>query len=528
MGSRSWALAALALTLVLLAGGCRTADEAQPSTPARPGQSGEFDVAPTSTVPPTDPSPTTTALSADPPPAVDPSPAISPGFGADLAGLDREALLGVWAADRSAAVERITAAGWGVDEAGVLRGPGGLELDTVASCPSTWADEGPLADADTVPLSWWVAYHGAGPERAQVFLDWLGQAGDVDGRPIELTAGPYGEFDWMVAGWEDEPARRDDHRAHLVELVAGSSRSALAVVGFAGLGGTRGIEQLFDEACLPSIGRRSGLAPLEPEEPRPGPSPWLAPSTTMGHRAIGLALAQLVEAEYGAERVGLLVMDHEFGETLSAAVLDRAEAGRFDVVVARHDPAGSDMEAAVARLVAADTDVVVAATAGHPCVLAARAVAAQAPGQPIVTPEYCANPYQFGENDDGALDDLLSLRSVVDGTEDPVADTELGRLARSAFGDQEFNHGSTAEWASIWQAVQILQIAAELPGGLTRTNIALAGWSFEGRFPLIEGGITTAWPHDDQAVTSARLHRWDGDAEAWRPTEVAVRAPDSP
>ncbi len=440
---------------------------------------------------------------------------------ADLASLDRQGLLAAWAADREAAVERISNAGWGVDEADVLQGPGGLRVD-LAACPAWWADVGPDPESDTVVLSWWVAYHGVGPERAQIFLDWLGDEGLVGGRPIEIVPGPYGEFDWMVAGWEDEPERRLDHRAHLGERVADTAEEALAVVGFAGLGGTLGIELLFDEVCLPSIGRRSALAPVEPDGPRPGPSPWLVPSTTMRHETIGRALAELARREFAADRIGVVAMGNEFGDTLVTELLQLTDAEGFEVVVARHDPAGADVDGAVATVMDADPDVVIAATAGYPCVLVARAFEVIDPSLPVITPEYCANPYQFGENDDGALDDLLSLRSVVDGTEEPVADTELGRLATRAFGQEEFNHGSTAEWAPMWQAVQILQIAADLPGGLTRSNIAIAGWSFEGRFPLVEGAIVASWPDDEDAVSSARLHRWDGQSEAWQPTDLVV------
>lgn len=438
----------------------------------------------------------------------------------DLSALDRDGLVARWARDRASAVERISAAGWGLD-GDALVGPGGLRFD-VSTCPEGWLDGGPPAAADDpLPLSWWTRYHGPGPQRAQVFLDWLGDDGLVGGRPIEFVHGPYGANDWELAGVDDAQQAAEIERGATDQVAEAASR-AVAVVGFASYSGTSAFEWLFDEACLPSIGRRSAQALRQTRGDRVWPSPWVPPALQLTYPTMARAQAELLRSRYSDEPVALLTMDNEFGDTMARPIRDLAAAGQVELVAeVRHDPAAQGLADELSELLASEPAVIVAATAGNPCRLAVDHVSALDDAPIVFLSEFCVNPYAYLIGLDVGSTEVLALRSSVGGLEPGGRETELGRWAGLHRGDLD-GFGSTAEWAPMWQAVQILQIAAELPGGPTRSNIAVAAWSFEGGFPLVEGAVTVSWPDDVDAASAARLHRWDGSDEVWRPTDVVV------
>lgn len=447
----------------------------------------------------------------------------------DIRTLDRAELIDRWADDRAAAVRRIVENGWGVDDDNVLRGPGDLRID-LDDCPAGWTDEGPErpvgADPDArhkdgvaVPLSWWEPYHGPGVDNAKVFLDWLGQDGYADGRPIDLAAhSTYAERDPIEGSpYVEATEPGSDLDMYNDELVAETAAQAFAAVGLRTWHENAGFEARFDRACLPSLGRRGSTDGQYQER-----SPWSAPAVDLQQVDAAEALARYAGDHLGDRRIGLLIMDNEFGELSAGPLMQLAESGSIDLVAVRHDPAAATLDGPLDELLAADPDIVIAATAGHPCLLTLQGVEVRRSDVVVLLTHFCDSIPAYLEPAGTGADGALALRSTIGADSRPLAGSALGELAEREFGSMPYSFFNSQEWPLVWHTVQVLQIAAELPGGLTRSNAILAAWSFEGSHPQIEGPVTVSWADDPRAVTEVRLYRYSQSSGEWEQTDTVV------
>jgi hypothetical protein len=289
-------LAALT-TLALAYTSTEPATSSPTSLPATSAPSGQADPPPSSTTSPATTS-TTMPMSTEP-------------FG--LSRLDREELLATWAEDRAAAVARITSAGWGVDELGMLRGPGGLTVD-LSGCPGGWSDSGP--PGTPIELRWWTAmHHGPGSESMQAYLDWLGEEASAAGRPIRLTTDFFEAYDPQLAATELQQADlQAANRRHLDELTS----EVHAVVGFRLWDQNRTFASLIEGACLPT------LAPTTFVDGDRGP--WFGPAAVLQPADEARAWALHAATTHGAGRVAVIVMDNYWGDGLLDPLLTAAEA----------------------------------------------------------------------------------------------------------------------------------------------------------------------------------------------------------
>lgn len=442
-----------------------------------------------------------------------------------IRALDRGGLIAAWAADRAAAVTRITDNGWGVDSNDVLRGPGGLTID-LSQCPAGWSDAGPVNEA-TVPVTWWVSdYHGPGFDSALAFLDWLGDDGLVAGKKIDFSVqAPYSvwDADYFENNTDEE---RQEHQEVNERDVAELAVNAMAVVGFGEYPGNTGFRDLLDDACLPSVGRRRAS-----ETERLIDTPWSAPGVNLQSAGMARFWAQFVVDEVPGQRIGVLTFDADWADSLIAPLLSLGPAA--EVVVVRLDPELPALDTAVDELLppldtaldellAADLDVIFAVVGGLCPQGAERLHKVGSDVQLIVSELWCSAPHMFETADGTVGGGMWVLRSNSYLAEEHIRATAIGRARLGNDEASRFSIGGRSISLPAWQAVQILQIAAELPGGLTRSNIVLASWSFEGRHPLQEGPITVTWPDDPTAVDLQRLFVFDTDQQRWTPTDTIV------
>ena len=68
-----------------------------------------------------------------------------------------------------------------------------------------------------------------------------------------------------------------------------------------------------------------------------------------------------------------------------------------------------------------------------------------------------------------------------------------------------------------WPYVEVLKIGAALPGGLTRTNLMLATWSYEGKHPLLLDGITFGMNGlaDPYFIEGSDFSQYDSSDGSW-------------
>ncbi len=191
-------------------------------------------------------------------------------------------------------------------------------------------------------------------------------------------------------------------------------------------------------------------------------------------------------------------------------------------VVARHDPAASRLDDVVAEVLTHDPVGVYVASAGNPCLLAVQALRDAGSLVPIMLPSVCSSPRAYveplGEQAQG-LSVMLGSATSRDG---PLTDSTLARAAAEIAGDGDpfpLPFPLDDDWLAAWYAVEVVKIAAELDGGVTRSNIVLAQWSFEGRHPYAAGPVVASWPGSSLVHTPALLE-YDLAARRWElPTE---------
>jgi hypothetical protein len=130
MSPRFLRLMALVFAFGLIAAGCGDSDDSS-STDAAGDESGSTTTAAVAEA--------TTTSSAEEVASTTTAGAEEPGTGAAPASMDEwEAL---WASERQAIIDDITANGYGVGDDNVLRGPAGFEVD-LNNCPGDWSDTG--------------------------------------------------------------------------------------------------------------------------------------------------------------------------------------------------------------------------------------------------------------------------------------------------------------------------------------------------------------------------------------------------
>ena len=82
------------------------------------------------------------------------------------------------------------------------------------------------------------------------------------------------------------------------------------------------------------------------------------------------------------------------------------------------------------------------------------------------------------------------------------------------------NSKSAYAWA--WLQVELLRIAAELPGGLTRPNLLLAMWTADLRPPHHQPGVRYQLNgfDDPEPIETDTIERWNAEMAEWIPVDT--------
>ena len=500
-GHRRW-LASLGLAAMVAVAGCT--DRAEPTGAPSPERTTATAEATTSTDRPSSSTTTEARRASD--------SAATPSAAPATVGEYRV----LWQRERQAIVDRIVDGGYGLGDDGILRGPGGLQLDTSA-CPDDWADDRGVADgtisvAQLAPLS---ALTTAGQlsEGARQYFEQLNEDGGIgpDGLQVDLQL-------------LDDAFYPEQTSAIVEELLGGPGPEPFAV-STTGTLTTDAVNDLVNGACVPLL---LGIS-VGPNWADPASRPW----TT------GLAMAQTTEAllwlrwiEQEVDRpvaVAALVMDNYFGWTYEQAFTDAIRGSelveRFDVV--RHDPAAPALDGEMAQIVELEPDVFISMTAGNPCLLAIEGAAElglAASAGIRFTPSVCAEAGAYlrpaGDGGDGWLVLGGGLKGATGGdwADDPWV-ALVGAELEAAGLDPTVGRLVEGYGFRGWALHQILEIAANLDGGVTRTNVVLAQRGFAGMtHPMLHPGVTFAMNGnvDPYFIEGSQVATYDADAHRWR------------
>ena len=410
-------------------------------------------------------------------------------------------------------IDELATADYGLGADGILRGPGNFEFDT-STCPDDWADGEGVADGtitlvQLAPLSSLTTISDVSLG-ARRYLEHVNDGGGIgpDGLTVDLKI-------------LDDAYYPEHTRAIVEDVLSGPGPKPLAL-STTGTLTLEAVDALTNDACLPML---LGIS-MSPIWADPIGRPW----TT------GLHMAQTTEALLwlrwieqhvdGPVSVAALVMDNYFGHTYEIAFAEAAGGSelieRFDVV--RHDPAAPSLADEMAEIAELQPDVFISMTAGNPCLLAIQDAAEldlEATAAIRFTPSVCAESSAYVEpaGGDGWLVMEGGLKNATDvaWADDPWVDFVNGELEAV---DVDTTVGQMAEGYGFrgWAIHQILEIAANLEGGVTRTNLLLAQRGFGGMtHPMLHPGVAFAMNGTSDAyfIEGSQVAAYDAAARRW-------------
>ena len=418
----------------------------------------------------------------------------------------------LWASQRAAIVATAAEEGWGLGDDGILVGPAGFTIDT-NECPEGWnndegLDDGVITIGVTTATSGSLAAYGNIYTGLGAYFDWINDQGGIGGYTFEVDV----KDDEYVA-------------TKTIEAWAEFFQSVKPLVGHTlGSPNTFSVQGEFNSQCVPQVMVSTGhQAWGDPEN-----NPWTT-GYQLSYASEALLWGAWIEAntEPGVVVAGL-VMDNDFGLAYEQAFQDFADNSdhieSFEIV--RHDPAAATLTNEVTTLAASNPDVFISMTAGNPCVLAIQEAARAGiteTAQAYFTPSVCKSIAAYMAPAGDAADKWYIIGGgVKDTTDSKYADDLWISYANEKL--EEFGGDATislqgegfANRGLVWE--QIFRIAAELEGGINRTNIMLAQRGFaEFSHPGLLDGIVINMNGNDDAyyIEGSDISQFDNAAQTW-------------
>ncbi len=429
-----------------------------------------------------------------------------------------------WAENRAAVVTALSASGYGVDGDNVLHGPGGFTVD-LGACPAGWSDTEGI-DGSTIRIGQTVAASGTQAGFAdlatgmQAYFEVVNAGGGIDGRSIELLI----RDDGYEAGRTIQEVET---------LLADDDVFAVTTLGSPNTLATR---DRLNQSCVP----QPFVATGHPATADPVAYPFTVPHQ-MTWDTEAVLWGAWIEANMVDQlpvRVAAVAMDNDFGLSYTSPFESWAEANPdivSEVVVVPHAPTATALDGEMAQVVAADADVFIAMTAGTACGQAVLAGESAGLGAEVrFLPSVCRDP-SFLAAAGAAADGYLVVLGGVKTTTDPaVADDPyvayVNAGLQSAGLDPSVGLSGSGFGFYGWTWVETLRIAAELPGGLTRSNFLLAARGMQLAHPMAVEGVAFAVAgfEDAHPIEASDIGTYDSATQQWTPGPVVAAEAATP
>lgn len=402
-----------------------------------------------------------------------------------------EELEAVWAETRAEIVAMLTegmeAGDFGIGDDNILRGPGGYVND-LNNCPADWSNTAGITDTEirighTTAKSGTLAAYGNISVGSQVYYDYVS-----DTNPIL----PGARVNYII---KDDAYVAAATIEFIDELVESENVFAIQTLGSPN---TLAVYDTINDECIPHPFVLSG----HPAWGDPNNHPWTSPYQLSYFTEAVLWGGWIINnlGDSLPVKVAGLVADNDFGLAYEAGFSTFA-ANNPDVVsefvAIRHDPAAPTVSNEVTTLAASDPDVFISMTAGNACPQAISDVERSGLLETTLaqfTPSVCKGIEAFMTPAGDAANGWWVVGGGSIDTSDPkFADDVFVSFTNDAITEAGFDPSISLYgigFAYGWPYIEVLKIAAALPDGLTRTNLMLAVWSYEGKHPLLLDGIT--------------------------------------
>lgn len=417
-----------------------------------------------------------------------------------------------WADARAAVVAEIEENGWGLD-GDILTGPGGWTVD-ISECPDDWNNTAGIEDG-VLNLGLSIVQTGPGAVAGNIatgmeaYYGWVNENGGIgpDGLQIELTV-------------KDDAYIATQTQENVAEMLQTDEPFHVTTVGSPN---TFAVRETLNNECVPHpwsiTGHQAWGDPVN--------YPWTS-GILFSYSTEALFWGNYIEETFDEPvKVAALVMDNDFGlayETGFEAFADQSDMIE-SVQFVRHDPAAATLTNEITTLAGGNPDVFIAMTTNNPCLLALQEAdraglteTAQALFLPSVCKPVSAYAGPAGDASDGWL---IYGGGLKDNTDVQYAEDTyiswMNSVIEEAGLDTSVSFTGTGFGLTGWPSVEVLKVAAELEGGLTRTNYMLALRTFSGKHPMLFSEINFAQHGLDDAywLEGSDLSRFDVASQSW-------------
>ena len=436
------------------------------------------------------------------------------------------ALFGRAARQRQEIVAKLTkgidSGAYGVGKDNILRGPAGFRID-LDDCASGWSDTTGITARQIrighiAPQSGSLSQFGNIAKGIVNYFDWIN-----DNDPITVAGLPR-DLTLII---------KDDAyiAARTVELVDESIRSAnVFALHTLGSRNTLAVYDKIDEECVP----HPFVMAYDPAWGDPVNHPWTTgmelsypTESVLWGTWIRENLTDLLPV-----KVASLAMDNNFGLAYEQSFSRWAQANPDvvrDYLPVRHDPALQTLVNEMKTVAAFEPDVYISMTAGDSCVHAIRATRETGLYNDIntkhgalFTTSGCRSVDQYMRRVGKVGNGWWAVgRDVKDSTDSKFVDEPFIAFMNSNLEAAGLNPASSSLYAVGYTYgypyVEALRIAAELPGGLTRTNFILAVRSLSIEHPMYLDGIAAEFNGNRDAffIEGSEVVRFDAAVQAW-------------
>ena len=439
--------------------------------------------------------------------------------GGEAAGSIEE-LEAEWAEARAAVVAAIVDGGYGVDENNILTGPAGYEVD-LNNCPSDWSDtaglDGSIKIGHTTALSGNLAAYGNIAAGMESYFNYVNDNGGIGGLPIELIVKDDGYVATATIELVDELMQSEDP-FYITTL---GSPNTLATY------------DTLNDNCIPHPFVMTG----HPAWGDPVVHPWTS-GLQMSYSTEAVFWGNWIKTNMADQlpvKVGGLVMDNDFGLAYEDSFEKWVEQNP-DVVsefqAVPHDPAAPTVTNEMTTIAAGEPDVFISMTAGNPCLLAVQEAGNSGmttDGTILFAPSVCKDPNAYMIPAGDAADGWYIVGGGIKATTDPQYIDEpyiafINETLEADGIDTSVGLYGTGFGQFGWAHVEAMRIAADLPGGLTRTNLLLAMRAMDVTHPITLDGISFSvnGAEDGYYIEGSEFSQYDAANESWVQLGAAV------
>ena len=298
------------------------------------------------------------------------------------------------------------------------------------------------------------------------------------------------------------------------------------LLGFAGILGSPNnlaVHDLLNENCIPQLFNLTGL----PEWGDPTNYPWTT-GALMSYETESRVWCQHIADEIGSgATAAVLALGNDAGEAWRVAFVECASEHGIEILdEVKHDPQADSVGADVINLAASNADVLVVASSGAFCPQAVATVASIAWEPMMLVANGCQSIALFWVPIGPLANGVRMVNTQKDVSDSSLADDEWVQFVRSALEGQGIDpEAASHALGYVFGEVlhEVLLAAADMDGGINRTNVMRAMWQmdFDSRGALGNSPRRMDGANDSYMVEAGRMEELVVDADGARYVPVS-------